>query len=97
MTVSGTAGKRDIYAMVSTGASFGSESLQQEIGLGRAERIDQVEVTWPGNRGKQVFTGLSMDKTYSIVEGQPTAADVTLPAFLWKRGGGTHEHTAEHH
>ncbi|MBK7268924.1 MAG: ASPIC/UnbV domain-containing protein [Flavobacteriales bacterium] len=83
--------------MVSTGASFGSESLQQEIGLGRAERIDQVEVTWPGNRGKQVFTGLSMDKTYSIVEGQPTAADVTLPAFLWKRGGGTHEHTAEHH
>ncbi|MBK6752313.1 MAG: VCBS repeat-containing protein [Flavobacteriales bacterium] len=97
VTVSGTAGKRDIYAMVSTGASFGSESLQQEIGLGRAERIDQVEVTWPGNRGKQVFTGLSMDKTYSIVEGQPTAADVTLPAFLWKRGGGTHEHTAEHH
>ena len=96
--MNGAGGKRDIYVSVGTGASFGSESLQQEIGLARAERIDQVEVTWPGNRGKQVFTGLSMDKTYRIVEGDPTAKDVTLPAFLWKRNGGTsHEHTAEHH
>ena len=94
VSVSGGDGKRDIHAMVGTGASFGSASLCQEIGLGRAERIERIEVTWPRTSEKQVFQGLAMDRTYRIVEGNPTPVELPLPAFLWKRGTTTHDHTA---
>ena len=36
-------GDRDIYAVVSSGGSFGGSSLQQEIGLGDAHAIRQLK------------------------------------------------------
>ncbi|MXW80248.1 MAG: CRTAC1 family protein [Gemmatimonadetes bacterium] len=62
-------GKRNIYATVGTGASFGGSSLQQEIGLGQATAIETVEVTWPATGAQQLFTGLEMNQSYSIREG----------------------------
>ncbi len=62
------AGGRDIHAVVSTGGSFGSSSLQQEIGLGDAVSIRRVEITWPVTGEIQVLEGLAMDRAYLVRE-----------------------------
>ena len=72
---------RDIYVTVTTGASFGASSLQQEIGLGRATSIASVEVIWPATGEKQVFTGLVLDRVYRIREGDPVPVPVELKQF----------------
>jgi hypothetical protein len=63
-------GPRDIYATVSTGGSYGSSTLQQEIGLGRATSIEAIEVTWPASGTTQVFKGVAMDQFVRIREGE---------------------------
>lgn len=62
--------QREIHKTVSTGGSFGSSSLQQEIGLGDAETIRSVTVTWPATGKTQVFSDLEMDTFYKIKEGE---------------------------
>ena len=39
---------RSIYSVVSTGGSFGANTLTREIGLRKAVSISSVEITWPG-------------------------------------------------
>jgi hypothetical protein len=55
--------------MVSTGASFGSNTLRQEIGIGKAERVERVEVYWPTSDTRQTFEDLLPGRLYEIVEG----------------------------
>ena len=62
-------GSRQIHALTGTGGSFGSASLQQEIGLGKAEAIEEIEIWWPGQEGRQVFRGPEMDRAYLAEEG----------------------------
>ena len=59
---------REVHAVVGTGGSFGSSSLQQEIGLGRAERIDSLEVTWPVTGKRQVLRDVKADQVLEIRE-----------------------------
>ena len=61
-------GSRVIHRTVGTGGSFGSSSLQQEIGLGRAVRVRTLSVTWPSG-GVQSFEGLELDRFVKIREG----------------------------
>ena len=61
------AGTRSIHAVVSTGGSFGSESLQQEIGLGKAERIEGVKIRWPAG-STQVLTNVPLDRIMTVKE-----------------------------
>ncbi len=63
-------GPRDIHATVSTGGSFGASSLQQEIGLGQARRIEFVEITWPATGSVQIFDEVAMDQIVKIREGE---------------------------
>ncbi|MSR84469.1 MAG: CRTAC1 family protein [Candidatus Latescibacteria bacterium] len=65
--VSTPAGSRDIRATVGTGASFGANSLQQELGLGDATGIEEIEVRWPSGE-VQRFTGVAMDHFYQLRE-----------------------------
>ncbi len=74
------AGPRDIYSTGGTGGSFGGNSLQQEIGLGRATSIDSIEVRWPATGATQVFRDAALDRVYRIVEGDPALAPVTVTA-----------------
>jgi hypothetical protein len=68
---------RDIQAHVGTGGSFGSQSLQAEIGLGDATSIDEVEVRWPGSGRVQSSTLLEPDMVYTWREGDaPVKAPV---------------------
>lgn len=60
---------RQIFATVSTGGSFGSSSLQQEIGLGEAVAIRRLEVQWPGG-DLQIFENLPLDRIVKLREGR---------------------------
>jgi hypothetical protein len=59
---------REIYRTVSSGGSFGSNPLRQEIGLGNATEVASVEIRWPGSGTRQVLTGLQLDHSYEIRE-----------------------------
>ena len=63
-------GRRSIHRVVSTGGSFGSSSLQQEIGLGDAREIERLEVAWPGG-GVETFEDVPMDRIVLVREGEP--------------------------
>jgi hypothetical protein len=78
-------GDRDIHVVAGTGGSFGSSSLQQEIGLGDAKAIRSVEITWPASGTVQRIEGLSMDRAYRIREGEPEAVPVAMKSFCLKQ------------
>jgi hypothetical protein len=71
VTVEGVTGPREIHATVSSGSSFGGSTLQQEIGLGQAMRIRNVEITWPTTGEQQVFENVALDRAFEIREGDP--------------------------
>ncbi len=60
-----------LYRTVGTGGSFGSSSIQQEIGLGDARRIVRVEVFWPAAGRTEVFQDVPMDQFVRLREGDP--------------------------
>lgn len=62
-------GERTVRAVVGTGGSFGGNSLQVELGAGRAERIRLLEITWPATGAKQEFHDLDVRRSIEITEG----------------------------
>ena len=95
VTANTPSGKRDIHIVVGTGGSFGSSSLRQEIGLGDATSIEQVEITWPATREKQVYTNVPMDRAVKLVEGRAAFEPLDLPRVTLKAPEGGVE--AHHH
>lgn len=84
---------RSVWEMVSPGSSFGGNSLQLEMGLGKAEKINAVKIFWPGkNATPQEVTGLQMEKAYSIRQGEaPKEVSYTYTPFK-KTGLAEHTH-----
>lgn len=78
VTVETPAGPRSIYKTVNSGGSFGSSPLRQEIGLGNASRLTEVEVFWPTTGIRQRFDGLELDHAYFIREDQAKAEVIPL-------------------
>ncbi len=65
------AGKtRTVYQYVNSGGSFGANPLRQTIGLGQAERIKRLEVWWPTTGQTQIVTGVAIDNSIVITEGE---------------------------
>ncbi len=55
---------------IAGGGSYLSQSdLRANFGLGKASRVDTVEVQWPSGQ-KQTFHNLDADKFYLIEEGK---------------------------
>jgi tetratricopeptide (TPR) repeat protein len=79
---------RDIYATVGTGGSFGSSSLQQEMGLGDAEKIEQVEIQWPlPGTPKVVYKDVPLRSFVRIKEGQPNAEVLPWKPIPFRKNG----------
>jgi hypothetical protein len=79
---------RQIHRTVSTGGSFGSASLQQEIGLARATAIKALKIQWPlTGKAAQIVTGLPLDGTVEIDEDRPGFRVVHPKRFAL--GGGS--------
>ncbi len=91
LTVATPAGERRIHITVSTGGSFGSSSLRQEIGLGDATALRSIEITWPRDGEKQVLTGVAMDQIIKVVEGRDGFEPVALETLRFA-AGTSHAH-----
>lgn len=58
------------YHRVTTGGSFGSSSLQQEIGIGKAKAIDKISVRWPNeSRTVNVYNNITPNRFIRLKEG----------------------------
>lgn len=66
-------GRRELHRVVSSGGNFGANPLRQEIGLGQASNIASVEIRWPGSDQWQKVTGLEVNRSYEIREGESGA------------------------
>jgi hypothetical protein len=73
--------RRSIYRHVNSGGSFGANPLRQEIGLGRADEIERVEVYWPTSDETQTFHDVQADRLIEITEGGQTYRELPLPAM----------------
>jgi hypothetical protein len=71
-TIEEPTGTRAVYAFVGMNSSFGGNSLQSEMGLGKASRILELEVYWPTSDTTQRFTEVPLDRIVRVVEGEPT-------------------------
>lgn len=81
VVIATTAGEREISRTVGSGASFGASPLRQEIGLGDAKAVVRVEVWWPTAGATQTFTGLELDRAYTLKEREAGARMLTLRSF----------------
>jgi hypothetical protein len=78
--------KRNIYADVNSGGSFGSSPLQKEIGIGKATMIDELIVQWPGSGIRQSFKDISPNKFIRITEGMDRIEEMNCKTFPFKKG-----------
>ena len=60
--------RRTVHSRVTSGGSFGASSLEQEMGLGQAERILSMEVFWPTSGIRQVFDDVPLDTRIEVTE-----------------------------
>ena len=57
-----------IHREVSTGGSFGANPLEQLVGVGKAERIAELEVYWPTSGTTQTFHNVPVNQAIEIAE-----------------------------
>jgi len=71
------AGSRAWLREVGAGSSYLSQDAADlVIGLGASDRVDSVEVRWPGG-AREYWNGLETGRVYEIVEGQaPVAVEI---------------------
>lgn len=71
--------KRAIYRDVNSGGSFGSTSIRKDIGLGQANIIDELSITWPRTLKTQSFYNVPVNQSLKLVEGQGSLIKLDLP------------------
>ncbi|MBL0009401.1 MAG: CRTAC1 family protein [Saprospiraceae bacterium] len=87
--------ERLIHRTVSSGASFGANSLALEVGLRKATDIKSVRVQWPcKDCPDSVFGGLEINKSFRLVQGATVAQpqDYRQVGAGGKAGHSTHSH-----
>ena len=60
--------QRTVYRDVNSGGSFGANPLMQHIGIGTANKIDQLDITWPTSGRHQTFLNLAVNENIKINE-----------------------------
>jgi len=76
---------RTIHRNVTTGGSFGASTLQMEVGLGKAEKIQKLEVFWPTSNTRQEFSELQVNGFYLIKEFAEQPVQVQRNSFQFNR------------
>ncbi|HTI92157.1 MAG TPA: CRTAC1 family protein [Puia sp.] len=75
---------RTIYRDITSGGSFGASPLRQEIGIGRATRIDTLEVRWPASGLVQYFANVAPRQFIRIKEGEGQVQQLPLKKLSFK-------------
>jgi hypothetical protein len=66
--VTAGANPQTIHRTVTSGSSFGGNPLEQHIGLGKADKVALLEITWPAGGTTQTFRDISADQAIEITE-----------------------------
>ncbi|MFS4467813.1 CRTAC1 family protein [Maribacter sp. 2210JD10-5] len=74
---------REIYRTVGTGGSFGASSLQQEIGIGKAQSIKELNIYWL-NTKRQVFRNIPGNRKIKIKEGINHITEIPQKPILFQ-------------
>lgn len=61
---------RVVYRKLNSGGSFGSSPLRREIGLRKANRIDEIKIQWPCSGITQVLKDIKPNQYIRIIEGK---------------------------
>ena len=70
---------RSVYSTVGNGSSFGGSTMTQEIGLGKAQMVESLEVYWPASGTRQVFNDVPFDTHLRVIEGDDKYEVISLP------------------
>ncbi len=82
---------RRIYHTIGTGSSFGSNSLQAELGVGTATVIDSINVHWQRSQ-VQSFSEISINRKYKLIEGGRLEVQNYLPLEMKISESAHHHH-----
>jgi hypothetical protein len=81
------------YREVTSGGSFGANSLTQHIGVGKATTLETLEITWPASRTVQTFRDVPVNRFLEIREGTDKYQVLERPAFRLGAGAEPAGHT----
>jgi tetratricopeptide (TPR) repeat protein len=82
LTVTAQNGKhQDICRHVSSGGSFGASPLRQHIGIGKASRVERLEIWWPTSNTRQVFHNIRPNQFIEIREFEKDFVEVRCRTF----------------
>lgn len=70
--------KRVLYREVNSGGSFGASSLRREVGIGQANIIDEIVITWPKTGKIQHFKNVKPNQFLKIQEGNNVLSVINL-------------------
>jgi hypothetical protein len=84
--------RRVLHRVVGSGGSFGANPFRQEIGLGKATRVEELMVTWPGSGTVQRFKDLPAEREISIREDSPEVEIRDLARFAFPSDKHDHHH-----
>jgi len=77
--------QRSVYKDVNSGGSFGSSPLRQEIGIGQAKSIDEIEIKWAGSGTVQYFKNIAPNRFLHITEGNQQPEIIHLAKLIYKQ------------
>lgn len=72
---------RMLYKEVNSGGSFGANPLRQHIGIGSADIVESIEITWPGINKKQTLKNIKPNEYIKIKEGENTFKPYVLKSY----------------
>jgi len=85
--------EQNYYRTISTGSSFGSSSLQLELGLQDATEISKIEVLWPNKeQSKSTFFNISVNQKIEIIEDQDQWRRMESKTFSFNTKNRNKEH-----
>src|SRR5207245_1980028 len=79
-----TGGLSQIREIAGGGSYLSQSDLRANFGLGKATRVESVEVTWPSGQ-RQMFRNIEADKFYLVEEGKD---QLQMQKFARKLGAG---------
>jgi hypothetical protein len=80
---------RSVYKDVNSGGSFGSSPLQQEIGIGRGQLIDDIEIRWAGSQTMQHLKDVKPNQFLKITEGNQVPEVINLKKLTFMHKSNT--------
>ena len=88
---------RHIYSTVTSGASFGSNSLQQEIGLGKAKSIINLSVKWPDKKNEYTsYSKVEMGQKILISKNSMEIEKIPFTPIQFVKQEMKHDHDHQH-